>query len=126
VGLWALFRPRSFFLDFPPLWGSWVSAFPPYNEHLVRDVGGLYTAWFVVFLWVSVSLDRTLLKVSMVSWLVFAIAHFIFHIANTKNLSDTDLVAQVVSLGLMILLPIALLAAGRRRKGADFTWARSG
>jgi len=41
VGFWALLAPRSFYDDFPGGGRSWVSALPPYNEHLVRDVGGL-------------------------------------------------------------------------------------
>jgi hypothetical protein len=126
IGVWALFEPRSFFSDFPPLWGGWVAASPPYNEHLVRDLGGLYTAWAIVFLWLASTLDRVLLKVSMLAWLVFAIVHFIFHIAHADDLSGADLIAQMVGLGLVVVLPLAMLFAGRRRKGADFTWARNG
>jgi hypothetical protein len=39
-GLWATFAPRSFYGDFP-FGRGWVEALPAYNEHLMRDVGGL-------------------------------------------------------------------------------------
>ena len=42
-GLYALFAPSSFYSDFP-LGRGWVEALPAYNEHLVRDVGGLFLA----------------------------------------------------------------------------------
>ena len=42
-GIYALFFPRSFYGDFP-LGRGWVEALPAYNEHLVRDVGGLFLA----------------------------------------------------------------------------------
>ena len=44
VGFWAQLAPQSFYDDFPGGGGTWVSALPPYNEHLVRDVGGLNLA----------------------------------------------------------------------------------
>ena len=40
VGLPAAFAPRTFYDDFPFV-AHWVELLPPYNEHLVTDVGGL-------------------------------------------------------------------------------------
>jgi hypothetical protein len=40
TGLPAALAPRTFFDDFPFL-SAWVELLPPYNEHLVTDVGAL-------------------------------------------------------------------------------------
>lgn len=44
VGVWAQFAPESFYRAFPGLGWAWVSVDGPYNEHLIRDVGGLNLA----------------------------------------------------------------------------------
>ena len=44
VGVWAQGFPRSFYDDFPGMGRVWVAVDGPYNEHLVRDVGGLNLA----------------------------------------------------------------------------------
>ena len=44
VGVWAQVFPRSFYDDFPSMGRVWVAVDGPYNEHLVRDVGGLQLA----------------------------------------------------------------------------------
>ena len=41
IGLTAFGLPRTFYDDFPFL-AHWVNLLPPYNEHLITDVGGLY------------------------------------------------------------------------------------
>lgn len=40
IGLWQLLWPRSFYVGFPGFGRAWVAVDGPYNEHLVRDVGG--------------------------------------------------------------------------------------
>jgi hypothetical protein len=37
TGAWAAAAPRSFFTSFPLPGHHWVSALPPYNEHLTLD-----------------------------------------------------------------------------------------
>jgi AhpD family alkylhydroperoxidase len=124
-GLWALFAPRSFYEDFPPGRGGWVSALPAYNEHLLRDVGGLFLATGVLLLVASVRLDRQLVGVSLVAWLLFAVPHFVYHVFNLEPYSTADAVGNVISLGLTVVLPVALLvllarpAAGPRAAGAS-------
>ena len=58
IGLWAAFAPRSFYDDFPGGGRHWVAADGPYNEHLVRDVGGLYVAMTVVAIVAAIVLRR--------------------------------------------------------------------
>ena len=42
AALFALLAPRSFYDDFPVGGAHWVSAFAPYNEHLIRDYGASF------------------------------------------------------------------------------------
>ena len=48
LGGWALVAPASFYRSFPGGGRSWVSIDGPYNEHLLRDVGGLNLALLVL------------------------------------------------------------------------------
>ena len=108
-GLWALFAPRSFYEDFPPGRGGWVSALPAYNEHLLRDVGGLFLATGVLLLIAAWRLDRPLVGVSLVVWLLFAVPHTVYHLFNLEPYGTADAVGNVISLGLAVVLPGALL-----------------
>jgi hypothetical protein len=51
--------PRTFYDDFP-FGRAWVEMLPPYNEHLVSDVGGFYLGFALLFAWAAVSLHRAL------------------------------------------------------------------
>ena len=108
-GLWALFAPRSFYEDFPPGRGGWVSALPAYNEHLLRDVGGLFLATGVLLLIAAWRLDRPLVGVSLVVWLLFAVPHTVYHLFNLEPYGTADAVGNVISLSLTVVLPGALL-----------------
>jgi AhpD family alkylhydroperoxidase len=110
-GFWALFAPRSFYDDFPPGRGGWVSALPAYNEHLLRDVGGLFLATGVLLLIAAWRLDRGLVGVSLVVWLLFAVPHAVYHVFNLEPYGTADAVGNVISLALTVVLPGALLVA---------------
>jgi hypothetical protein len=118
VGVWALAAPRSFYSDFPVWGGAWVAALPAFNEHLIRDVGGLYAGFTVLFLWAAVVLDDTLVKAALVSWLPFAALHFYFHVTHSANLEFSQAVAQNVLLAVVALIPLGLLSAMRRKRRA--------
>jgi hypothetical protein len=116
VGAWALFAPRSFFRDFPALGGTWVNALPPYNEHLVRDIGGLNLGFGLLFFAAASTLDVTLIRTSLGAWLLYAIPHFVFHITNMDRLSAAEKLFQTLALGALIVIPVGLLMATRRRR----------
>ncbi|MEX2159250.1 MAG: hypothetical protein WEB04_07595 [Dehalococcoidia bacterium] len=111
IGTWALLAPRSFYDDFPGGGRSWVSALPPYNEHLVRDVGGLYLALTLVLLAAAVIMERRLVIVALVAALVNAVPHVIFHVTHVDGLSSGDQIAQTASLVFAMVVPMALLPA---------------
>lgn len=109
IGLWALVSPRSFYEDFPAAGRHWVSALGPYNEHLISDVGAGYLALGVMLVLAGMLLQRTLVRVSLVAWLAFAIPHFAFHLTTFDTFSFADNLASLGGLGLAVLLPLVLL-----------------
>lgn len=115
VGVWALLVPRSFYDDFPAAGRHWVSALGPYNEHLVRDVGALNLALGALLVLAAILLDRHLVQAALVAWLVYAIPHFLFHATELEALSLLDNVMNLFTLGLAVLLPLALLLGTSRR-----------
>jgi hypothetical protein len=48
IGLTATIIPRTFY-DYFPFVAQWVELLPPFNEHLVTDVGSLYLGFAVLF-----------------------------------------------------------------------------
>jgi hypothetical protein len=115
VGAWALFAPESFYDDFPGGGRAWVSVLPPYNEHLVRDVGALNVAVAVMVGGAAYYMDRRLIDVALVAYLVYAVPHFFFHMFHLEDLSTGDQVLQMLSLGFAVALPLYLLALNRGR-----------
>jgi hypothetical protein len=113
-GIWATLAPRSFYDDFPLGIGGWVSALPEYNEHLMRDVGGLFLATGFVLLVAAAHLERRLVRVAVVAYLLFSIPHTIFHLFNLEPYGTGDVIGNVVALTATVVLPLWLLwVAGR-------------
>ena len=115
AGVWALLAPQSFYDDFPGGGRSWVLAFPPYNEHLVRDVGALNLALAILLGFAAIVLERRLIQAVSVAALVYAVPHFAFHLAHLEELSTGDQVAQTVTLALAIAIPLVLLILATMR-----------
>ena len=113
---WALLSPRSFFTDFPGGGQAWVQQFPPYNEHLVRDVGSFYLAFTALLAGAAYVADRRLIKVSLVTYLVFSIPHAVWHGQHATGSGLTERWGSVVALGAGILLSLFLLVSMARRK----------
>ncbi|MDQ3913111.1 MAG: hypothetical protein M3305_15345 [Actinomycetota bacterium] len=109
VGLWASLSPRSFYEDFPLPGRAWVSTLGPYNEHLVRDVGELNLALGVLLAMAAVLLEQRLVQVSLVAYLVYAVPHFIYHASTGHAFPLGDNIANLVTLGIAVLLPLGLL-----------------
>lgn len=104
IGLTAAFIPRVFYDDFPFL-AHWVDLLPPYNEHLVTDVGGLYLGFSVLFAWAAVTLDRTLVFAVSTAWLLTAVLHLIFHVSHLSGFSTADGITEIASLALLLIPP---------------------
>jgi len=122
TGGWALGAPRSFYDRFPGAGHTWVALLPPYNEHLVRDVGSLSLSLAVLTAATALMLEWRLVIVASLATLVWSTPHLAFHLGHLEGLSTADKVGQVVVLVLGVAAPLALLglavAAGRGRRSA--------
>ncbi len=109
IGLWAQFAPRSFYDHFPGLGRAWVSVNGPYNEHLVRDVGGLNLGLAAVLIIAIVTLSRPTIIAAAAASLLYGVPHLIYHIVNTDGLASGDVAASLGGLALFAVVPIALI-----------------
>ena len=109
VGLWAALAPRSFYRSFPFPGHPWVSALGPYNEHLVRDVGGLYLALLLVSGWAALRPRGETLRLTGAAWLVFGVPHLLFHLFHLDMYGTADVIGNVVALGGTVALAALLL-----------------
>ncbi len=112
-GLEGTLGPGSFYAQFP-LGRGWVELLPPYNEHLIRDVGGFYLAFAILFAWAAVTLASALIVPLCVAWSVAAVLHAIFHITHLDGFSTGDAIAQTTGLLAVVALPVLAVVATRR------------
>ncbi|WP_086558563.1 hypothetical protein [Streptomyces africanus] len=117
-GAWALFAPRSFHDAFPLPVFAWVTKFPPYNEHLVRDVGALSLGLTTVLLWAAVRPERSLVRAAAFGSLAFTVPHLVFHLAHLARFQTVDVVGQLVSQVAPIAMAGMVIVLSRRRNGA--------
>ena len=109
VGFWAAIRPASWYASFPLAGHHWVSALGPYNEHLARDVGGLYLALFVISAWAVLRPQPETVRLAGTAWLVFSVPHLAFHLLHLDMFATADKVGNVVTLAGTVALAAALL-----------------
>ena len=86
VALYILLAPRTFYDDFPG-WAQWVSALPPYNEHLLRDFGSAGLGLAVLAALAGVWLDRRLVQAAAIVLFVGNLPHTIYHFTTTESYS---------------------------------------
>lgn len=108
-GVPAVVAPRWFFDNFPGLGHGWTAAYPPYNAHLMTDVGAAFVALGVLLLAAAWLADRRVVAVVLVGVLVFGTLHLIFHLRDHGTLTGDELTISLASLGLGVFLPGALL-----------------
>jgi hypothetical protein len=121
VAVWILIAPKGFYDNFPGGSNHWVSALPPYNEHLERDFGGVSLGLAVLAALAAVWMERRVIQAASITLLVAGLPHLAYHLTTTEHYSTGDNVASLLGLALDVLLPLALLylvsdhAQGRRR-----------
>jgi hypothetical protein len=116
VGVWALFFPAQFYTSFPGFGLHWVDALGPYNEHLARDVGGLYSALAVMSFWAAFRPTRERLALLGMGWLTFNTAHCLFHLHHLEAYGTADRIGNVALLvGVTVLACLLLVPDGGRR-----------
>jgi hypothetical protein len=126
VGTWAAAFPESFYADFPSPGRNWVSTLGPYNEHLIRDVGGLYLAMLVLSVWTWRRPTVAALRMTGGAWLIFNAQHLLWHALHLQAFSTFDKIGNMVALGGVFLLSILLLLPDRPEASEKGIAARSG
>lgn len=107
IAAWSLISPHGFYDDFPGAGRHWVSALPPFNEHLLRDFGAANVTIALVLLGAAVFMERRLVQVAVIAFFLGALPHFIYHLTTTDHYSTSD---NIWSLGAFIIE--LLIAAG--------------
>jgi nucleoside-diphosphate-sugar epimerase len=114
VGAQAQFAPRYFYDEF--LFGrGWVAMDGPFNEHLVRDVGGFYLA-VTTITFVALALRSPLAaRLAALAWLVFSVPHFLYHLAHLAHVDAVDAVGILFgTFGPVVLAVLVLLLPTRK------------
>jgi hypothetical protein len=118
VGAWAAAFPLSFYRSFPLPGRGWVAMLGPYNEHLTRDVGGLYLALFVMTVWAVLRPGPEIFRAAGLAWLVFNVVHFAFHVSHLGMFGVGDRIGNLVALGGSAVLSALLLIPVRTSEDA--------
>ena len=113
AGAWQYFAPRSFYTDVPT-----VAADPPFNQHLMTDVGGLGLALAVVLGAAAVTMERLLILVALAAYLVYSVSHLLFHVTHLTGLSAGGTAFVVTGLTLLPAFALALLILATRVRPA--------
>ena len=119
LGAWAVLAPHSWYDDFPGGGRHWVSALGPYNEHLSTDVGAFFLAVGGLLIFAAVVLERRLIQAALGALLVFSIPHLVWHLGELGPYETLDVVLNVVSLSLLVVVPIVMLFLLGKTKGDD-------
>ncbi len=117
VAAYILIAPRSFYDEFPPALGPWVSTLPPYNEHLIRDYGSAGLGLAAVALLAAIWMERRVVQAACVAIFLGTLPHAIYHSTTTEALSTGDNLLNLSALYGQALLPLLVLylASGSRQ-----------
>jgi hypothetical protein len=113
VGLWAQALPRSFYDDFPGAGRVWVAVDGPFNEHLVRDVGGLNLALAFVAVVALATGSVLVARAAGGGALLYGVPHLTYHALNLDPFDTGDSIAMLMSLSLAALAGVAAVAPER-------------
>ncbi len=108
-GVWAAFRPESFYTDFPVVRPAWVAVDGPYNEHLIRDVGAMFLALAVIALVAAATGRAGQARLAGLAWLVFSTLHFAYHVTHLHVYDTLDQWLTVASQVTSILVGLAVV-----------------
>lgn len=111
-GLWALVWPRSFHASFPGAGLNWVSELGPFDEHLVRDVGGFCLAFAAISAFAATRGTRQTVQAVGLAWTVFQAPHVASHVTLAD---EADALLQLIALLTQFALGVFVLVSASRR-----------
>lgn len=110
IGLTAAVVPHVFYNDFPFL-EHWVERLPPYNEHLVFDVGGLYLGFAVVLGLAAWRPRRDLVIAGCAGFLTVSVPHLAYHAFNLSGFSTGEAILELAALASLLVPPLVAIWA---------------
>lgn len=110
LGAIAAFAPRAFYDHFPFI-GDYVAMLPPYNEHLVTDVGGLYLGFAIVLGWAAWRPERNLVLAAASGFILATVLHLVFHATHLDGFDTADAVGEIAGLASLLLPPAVAIWA---------------
>jgi nucleoside-diphosphate-sugar epimerase len=114
AGVWQQFAPRSFYDAFPGLGRHWVSVDGPFNEHLLRDLGGANLALGVIAVYAIARPSVGLVRALAAALLVSQVPHFLYHLAHLGALATPlDRALQTAALTLTLAVPVLILVGSK-------------
>ena len=125
VAVYILVAPRSFYDDFPA-GAAWVSALPPYNEHLLRDYGATGLGLALVAVAAAVWMQQRLVQAAAIALFAGSLPHAIYHSTTTESLSTLDNLGTLGALYLQSLLALVVLYLASGARQAPPTGPRAG
>ena len=114
VTAWALVSPRGFHDNFPGAGHRWLPPLGPFNEHMIVDYGAFTLSGVAALVAGAIVLERRAVQVALVAWLAGATPHLIYHLTALEPYPLADGLANVIGLGLYVVLPLGLLVGIRR------------
>jgi hypothetical protein len=112
-GAWARFEPKDFFFTFPGFGHHWTAAYPPYNEHLVTDLGSTFLTLAFLLAAAAVVPDRRVRTVVLLGVLAFNVLHLSFHLAHHEGMAAAEVAESLTALALGVVVPVVLLFLDR-------------
>ncbi|MGW5717138.1 hypothetical protein ACWEVP_13315 [Amycolatopsis sp. NPDC003865] len=121
VGTWPLVSPTGFYQDFPGFRTGWVSMDGPFNEHLLRDFGGLNLTLAALLVGAAVIATTAVARLAGVAALLFGLPHFRYHLGHVSHFERIDQVLIIAATGLGVVVPLLVLAIPGRRVSTPAT-----
>jgi nucleoside-diphosphate-sugar epimerase len=113
LGVYATFFPRGFYDDFP-FGRRWVAVDGPFNEHLIRDFGGLNLALACFTLAAAFVGGRAMVRAAAASTILFGWPHVVYHLRHAHVYGTADKVASIGGIACSVLLAAAVLVSSVR------------
>ena len=109
LAVWILIAPKGFYDNFPGGTTHWVSALPPYNEHLERDFGAAALGLALLASLAALWMEKRVIQAAALTLLAAGAPHLVYHLTTTEHYSTGDNFGSLVALALDVVLPLALL-----------------
>jgi hypothetical protein len=113
IAVWGIISPRGFYDAFPGAGRHWVSALPPYNEHLLRDFAAASLAIVVFLVGAAILLERRVIQVALIAFLAYSLPHLGYHLTTTDHYSTGDNLGSLGGFIVTLVIAVGLLALTR-------------